>query len=112
MDEIERCIEELKNAIKRSNEYTQYQILWEEISRKPELRDRLNQFRRERFYMDMGQQGDLAGKMNQITRDFEDILNQSLIKDFLAAEQRFSKKIRYIENSILEAVGLNVEFLD
>lgn len=112
MDEIEMRTEELKDAIRRSNEYTQYQILWEEICRNQPLRDRINQLRRQRFLLDMRNDPDVIGGIEQISRDFGDILEQSVVKDFIAAEQRISKKIRYIENSILEAANINVEFMD
>lgn len=111
MDEIEMHMEELKKAIRRSNEYTRYQILWEEISRNQALRGRLNDFRRERFLLNMNSGEDVIYKMECMSRDFADILEQPLVNDFLAAEQKMAKKVRYIENSVLEAVNLNVEFM-
>lgn len=111
MDEIKMHMEELKKAIRRSNEYTRYQILWEEISKNQALRGRVNDFRRERFLLNMNSGEDVINKMEGISRNFADILEQPLVKDFLAAEQKMAKKVRYIENSVLEAVNLNVEFM-
>ncbi len=112
MDEIKMQTEELAKAIRRSNEYTQYHVLWEEISKNQALKERLNEFRKERFLLDMGSDGDMVGKMGQMTKDYADILEQSLVQDFLAAEQRYSKKVRQINHAILEAVNMDVEFLD
>lgn len=111
MDEIEMQIEELKTAIRRSNEYTRYQILWEEICKNQALRGRLNDFRRERFLINMKGGEDVINKMDGMSRNYADILEQTLVKDFLEAEQKIAKKVRYIENSVLEAVNLNVEFM-
>lgn len=112
MGEINMQMQELVRAIRKSSDYTQYQILYEEIKKDQELFGRVNDYRRSRFVLEMKEDEDLIGKMNQLKWDYSDILNKSLVKEFLSAEQRYVKLFRQIQDTVTEAMNLDIGFLE
>ena len=101
MNEVEQRTKELTGAIQRSSVYTQYQILYNELKENHQLCDRVNEFRRRRFQLEMSETDHLVEQMNGLSWEFKDILEQTLVKEFLAAEQRYGKMFRKVRNEVL-----------
>lgn len=112
MSEINRQTQELVRLIRKSSDYTQYQILYEEIKKDPQLFGRVNDYRRSCFMLEMKEEEDLIGKLNQLKWDFGDVLNRPLVKEFLAAERRYVKLFRRVQDTLTEAMNLDTGFLE
>lgn len=104
--------EELVETIKTSNEYVQYQMLQNTISKDEALYRRLNEFRRRNFENQMNDMHYSMEKNSNLCQEYADVLNKAEVKDFLAAEQRYIKIIRQMNRKLDASLNINIDFLE
>lgn len=102
----------LIEAIKESNEYSQYQILLEKVMREEGVYQRMNDFRRRNFVLQLNPQMDALDASAGLVAEYEDVLGRTDVKEFLAAEQRYVKMIRKMNQKIEESLQINIDFLE
>ena len=104
--------EQLIKAIETSNEYAQYQMLQNTITKDDGVYQRLNEFRRRNFEIQMNTQVNAIDESANLYQQYQDVLNRPEIKEFLSAEQRYIRMIRQIYRTIDENVNMNIDFLE
>ena len=102
----------LIEAIKSSNEYVQYQMLQNAVSKDETIYHRLNEFRRRNFECQINGAFDSMERSSHLCQEYADILNRAEVKDFLAAEQRYIKIIRKMNRKLDDALNINIDFLN
>lgn len=102
----------LINAIKQSNEYSQYQHLLENVMQNNELYYRMNEFRKRNFMLQMNENADALYESANLSNEYSDVLNQTEVKNFLVAEQRFVRMVRQMYHKIDESLEINLDFLE
>lgn len=100
----------LIEAIETSNEFAQYHLLQNTIM-KEDVYNRLNEFRRRSFEIQMNSQVDVMDSSANLYQEYADILNRTEVKEFLNAEQRFIRMLRRIHQEIDKHANVNVDFL-
>lgn len=100
----------LIEAIETSNEFAQYHLLQNAIM-KEDVYNRLNDFRRRSFEIQMNSQVDVMDSSANLYQEYADILNRTEVKEFLNAEQRFIRMLRRIHQEIDKHANVNVDFL-
>jgi cell fate (sporulation/competence/biofilm development) regulator YlbF (YheA/YmcA/DUF963 family) len=112
MNNVMKKTDELIDAIQSSNEYLQYQMLQKTISKNTDLYNRLNDYRRRNFEIQMQGHDNAEDEIQNLANEYADILNQADIKDFLVAEQRYIKMLRRMNKKIDNQIHVNIEFLE
>ncbi|MBD5088347.1 MAG: YlbF family regulator [Clostridiales bacterium] len=100
----------LIEAIETSSEFAQYHLLQKTIM-KEDVYNRLNEFRRRNFEIQMNPQVDAINSSANLYQEYADILNRTEVKEFLNAEQRFIRMLRKIHEEIDKHANINVDFL-
>ncbi|MCI8407688.1 MAG: YlbF family regulator [Lachnospiraceae bacterium] len=100
----------LIKAIETSNEFAQYYLLQKTIM-KEEVYNRLNEFRRRNFEIQMNSQVDAIDSSANLYQEYADILNRTEVKEFLNAEQRYIRMLRKIHQEIDKHANINIDFL-
>lgn len=102
----------LVDLIKKSNEYSQYQILLKKVMQDQGIYARLNEFRRRNFVLQMNSNADSIDSGAALSNEYADVVNRSDVKEFLSAEQRFVRMIRQIYRTIDKNININIDFLE
>ncbi len=110
MTNVEYETRELVREIRRSNEYNQYQRLRRKLSRDSALMERLDQYRRECFYIQAGDPAqDDTHRLLQLEKDNNDILSQPSVREFLLSEQKLCRMISRITTAVTQAADLQLD---
>ncbi len=111
MNNVMQQLDQLIDAIHVSNEYTQYQMLDRSIAKDEQVYNRLNEYRRRNFEIQMNQNIDIMEACVNLNKEYEDVLNRSEVKEYLSAERRYIKMIRKITQKIDNQIDINIDFL-
>lgn len=99
----------LNKEIRHSNEYNQYIRVLNQLKQNPELYERTKEFRRRNMELQVWAEYNTLEEVGRLRKEFEDILNQPTVIEFLGAEQRIASMIRRVESSIFEGIELDTE---
>lgn len=112
MQNVVTQTEELIGEIRRSKEYNQYQRLLENLKRDQGLYNRVNDYRKRNFFMQLDEKDSAFQENASLGAEFEDLESCELAQEFLAAEATYCKMIRKINDQILDCLDLDLDFLD
>lgn len=103
MGEVEEAVDRLVSAVLHSEVYLEYKRQLKEVKQFPELKARIDEFRRRNF--ELQQSPDYAfDKMEAFQREYKSFREDPLVSDFLAAELAFCRMIQGIEGRLVDAV--------
>ncbi len=113
MPGVSKRTEGLIAAIQQSEEYISYNELRSFITRESGIADRVNGYRRQLFYLqNRAVQDDDQAAIEQLQKDYQDILELPKVMDYLAAEQALVEMMRKVYDRIGSAVTLDLSFLE
>lgn len=111
MNDVEYQTKNLVSAIKGNNVYHQYQRLLKKLQQQPEVYEKMNEFRRRSFELQCREGDSPLEEINNLQVEYKEILSNTVVEEFLVAEQRLCGMIRNINTSVAEAVDLDIDFL-
>lgn len=112
MNPIEYQTHQLIRELKRSNIYNQYRRLLTKMMQDRDLYDRLNEFRRESFWMqEKPQEAEDGKQLYALYEKYGDVLQNSDVREFLAAEQKLAGLMNRVTEQIYENIDIDVTFL-
>lgn len=111
MKNVMQKADALIEAIETSNEFAQYQFLQKAIMKEEDVYNRLNDFRRRNFEIQMNPQVDAMNSSANLYQEYADVLNRTEVKEFLNAEQRYIKMLRRIYHKLDKHTDVNIDFL-
>ena len=100
------------DAIKRTQEYNQYQTLLESVKKHPDIYRRIGEFRRGSIYFQMTDHANPIEENNALQKEFADLQTNGLANEFLAAEPQYPMMIKKLQGYFLDNLDLELEFLD
>ena len=101
-------VDALIGAIKTSDIYRNYLAQNSKVESDPELKRRIDDFRRENFEIQQNYQGDeLDKKMDDFEMRYASFRRNPLVEQFLAAELAFCRLIQEIENKVESELDFN-----
>ncbi len=103
---------ELVQEIKKTNEYNHYHRVLKKIVQEKELYDTMNQYRKMSLEFQMNSSEDPYDTMMTLRQQYDSILNNPLVKEFLIAEQRLSGIGKEITDYIIQSLELDISFLE
>lgn len=112
MDEIKQMIEDLVVKMKSTQEYNQYQSLLGRVKAQPDLYRRIGEYRRRSLWVQMKDGEDFISENNNLQNEFQDLQNNGLANEFLAAEHQYCGMVKQIQNQFLEGVEIDTSFIE
>ena len=105
MEQINRCTDELIDAILESEEYREFCMIRDRVAREPGLRDQINEFRLNVYTVQNSREPlDLYEEQQRLCRTYEEFRRNPLVNHFLQAELRVCRMIQHITAEMAERV--------
>ncbi len=111
-NEPQMLMEELVKSMKASQEYNQYQNLLANLKNRPEIYQRIAEFRRRSIALQMSDEGQSIEANNALQKEFADLQTDGLANEFMAAEHQYCQMIRKMQNYFLDHLDLETSFLE
>lgn len=103
MNTVDESVNNLIEAIKKSEVYLEYHKQLELLRKDPELKRQVDEFRKRNYEMQMNEDMDF-GMLASFQSEFKSFRENPLVDNFLAAELDFCKMMQKINFSIVEAM--------
>ena len=104
MSGIDKAVKLLIEAILHSEEYTGYVEEMKRMKQMPQVKDRVDEFRRRNF--ELQNRGDYGfDKVDQLEREFGDVLERPEVSAFLDAELAFCRMMQEMNSTIADAIA-------
>ncbi len=110
--EAQYFMEQLIDAVKRSQEYNQYRALLESVKKHPEIYQRIGEFRRRNIIFQMTDHTNIIEENNQLQKEFADLQTNGLASDFMVAEHQYCHMIKKLQDYFLGELNLELDFLN
>ena len=88
MDKVSECLDSLILEMQESREYQNYLWMEQEISRDPELKRRIDDYRIKNYHLQQSDDVDLFDAVDALERDFYDLRKNQKANAYLEAELR------------------------
>lgn len=104
---------QLNQMIKDSEEYRQYLQAKAKVKENVELYQAMNAFRRRNFELQSYDDGiNRYEEIHKLSLEYEKVLREPLVNDFLIAEQIFSRKLAQVYEVIAEGLELDYDYME
>ena len=100
MTNLEEAVANLLAAIKDTEEYREYSMQKEKVAKFPELKAQLDDFRKK----SRTDSRELFDKIEEFQQEKEDLIEDPLAEDFLAAELNFCRMIQEVELDLTDGL--------
>jgi|UniRef100_I5AUU6 cell fate (sporulation/competence/biofilm development) regulator YlbF (YheA/YmcA/DUF963 family) len=107
MDEVTVKLQELINAMKKSEDYVRYRELEAKLNNDPEMRQRIDQYRQRVFDMQQADR-DLFEETDYVLHEFNTLLTEQTASDFLDAEGAVCRMIQRVVDAINREVDVKI----
>lgn len=113
MDRVQMCVDSLIDAIKAGETYQRYMRCEEKLREEPELRERIDRFRKEVFLLNNSEESseDLFEKIDQFEREHRDFRKNPLVNEYLEAELDICKLLQKVSNRIQNGVDIQIPYI-
>lgn len=106
MLELQEQLDEFIVALKQSKVYLEYQEQLQRICAQPELKQRVDDYRRRNYEIQTRtQQQNMFDEMERFQRESEHLRDIPIVHDFLNAELALCRMIQKVTTTIVEAVS-------
>ena len=105
-DILERCYE-VNNAIRESEDYRRYIAAKERLHEHPELVRTLQEFSRKNHEILNATAYNPYDEQHAIVREYDDLLHNSIVNEFIRSEQRLCK----IMQQVIKTIADGLEFV-
>lgn len=110
-DSVRIKLDEFKQAIMTSEEYHKYDMYRRLLNETPELKKRVNTFREANMYIQMEGKAQNREEVQQLAAEYEDILTNSVVREFLNAELILCKMLQQVNVMLVSDLELELDFL-
>lgn len=108
-NDVFRLVEELNRALLESEEYQKYVRAGRLVKAQPELYRTMNDYRRRNRQIQMYASDEtIFDETNKVLYEFEAVLKNELVAEFLAAEQKLVRMLQQVYANL----GSNLQFDD
>ena len=101
---------QLNEHIRASEEYKTYLETRQALRGNAELLNRLSEFRAKNYELQNRQGVNPYDEMIELTKEYDELLHNSVVSDFLQAEQQICKMMQQVFDSI--AQGLEFDYVN
>ena len=109
MEQIALCTQALIDAIHRSDAYRNFMIVKEKIDKDPELKTKLNDFRRRSYELQNRKEGkDFYTEIERFEVEFHELRKETMISEFLQNEMEICRIIQQVNMDLALHVDLDI----
>lgn len=108
---VKEKAEELKQVILDSEEYRNFDMYRRLLNQTPELKEKVNQFRAANLRLQIMPVGDDKNAQQQLATEHNDLLNNSVVREFLNAELLFCRMMQQLNTMVVSDIDLELDFL-
>jgi len=110
---IEETAYELNRAIKASEEYSRYLATMNKLRENQELYQAMNAFRKRNYELQSYDDGvNRYQEIHNLGLEYEKVLRNPLVNDFLVAEQVLSRKLTQAYESIVDDLEFDYSYME
>lgn len=110
---MEEAALKLNQAIKESEEYSQYQITMEKLMEQQELYQAVNIFRKRNCELQSLDDGvNRYQEIHNLGLEYEKVLRNPIVNEFLVAEQVLSRKLMQVYETIVEDLKFDYSYME
>lgn len=103
----------LNEQIKNSEEYRRYIETDRSLKNEPELYNRYNEFRRRNYDLQFSEgDSNLYDEVFNLVKEYDTILQDSLVNDFILAEQRLCSMMQEVYVALSDGLEFDYEYLE
>jgi cell fate (sporulation/competence/biofilm development) regulator YlbF (YheA/YmcA/DUF963 family) len=110
-DAIQIKAEDLRDTILRSEEYSRYISCKRELEKNQELYQRVNEFRRKNFELQMEIGNPTDEQINHVLDEYDDTLRESVVNAYMQAEVMLCRRLYAVNELLMADLDLDLEFL-
>ncbi len=103
--------EEFKQTIMESEEYQKYDMYRRLLNETPELKDRINEFRKANISLQMEGNAQNRDEVQRLSAEYNDAMTSSVVREFLNAELILCKMLQQINLMLISDIELELDFL-
>lgn len=107
-NEVIRCTETLINAMRNSEEYQTYLKYEEELNQKPELRQRIDEFRSRNYRLQKQEGVDLYDAVDHLEREYEHLRRDTFVNGYLEAELAVCRMMQNVQIAMVESLNISI----
>lgn len=108
---VKEKAEELKQAILNSEEYNNFDMYRRLLNQTPDLKEEVNKFRAANLRLQLTPLGDDRDAQQQLATEHNELLNNSVVREFLNAELIFCRMIQQLNAMVISDIDLELDFL-
>lgn len=101
MTDLTAVSEIVIKAIKETEEYTKYQSALNILRENEELFSRVNEMRDKNYRLHLQKSDELIDLIDALTNEYDDVINNELVSEFLNAEASLCKMVRELGISVI-----------
>ena len=102
----------LNQAIKDSDDYTHYRQLTYDLKHDEKLYNRVKEFQKKNFNLQCIADYNTIDDVKRLRDEYSDILELTIVKEYLGAEQRLLSMLRQVEDDILSDIMIDTSAMD
>lgn len=110
MEQIDKQIEMLIQAVKDSFEYQEYQRIRALVHQDPEKEKAIHEFRRRNFELHQRRDMDLYSETDRLEREFAPLRAEPYVNEYLAAELAVCRMVQRINYRLMEEIEFDLGF--
>ena len=103
MNNVDNAVTLLISSVKESVVYKEYRKQLSEVNQYPDLKRQIDEFRTRNFQMQNSSEV-AFDKLEKFEKEYEDLRENPLVANFLAAELAFCRMMQEVNNCITEAL--------
>ncbi|HIU76801.1 MAG TPA: YlbF family regulator [Candidatus Pelethocola excrementipullorum] len=107
-NEVIRCTEALINAMMSSDEYQTYLKYEEELKQKPELRQRIDEFRSRNYRLQKQEGVDLYDAVDNLEREYEHLRRDTFANGYLEAELAVCRMMQNVQIAMVKSLNISI----
>lgn len=90
-----------------TEEYKNYREKLDTLRKYPELLERANELRKKNFLIQKEAGEEILDMMDALTNEYEDVINNELVSDFMEAEVALAKLLQDFTSSVIEGLDFD-----
>ena len=107
MTDLTGLSNQVSEAIRNTPEYAEFTRLLSQLKQNPELYRQVDEMRDKNFMIHQGEVGDPYDMMDALTNEYEGVINNVSVSEFIQAEIALCKMIHEFNRNVTE--GLEIE---
>lgn len=111
MSSVVELTNALVQAMERSYEYNEYKKTLR-ILKQNSFYEKVSEYKKRCFEIQMNNAPNALDQIENLRKEYEELLIDPIVKQFLYAEQNVAKMLRQVNASIYNALDIDISFLD